>query len=300
MALLGRLPRLASLSSALIASSIAHRVMPKTPARPSSDVAAFRQVFSKSRHVVALTGAGISAESGVPTFRGSGGLWRTFRSQDLATPHAFAADPGLVWEFYSYRRELVTTKQPNEAHKTLARLEKELEEDGKRLVVITQNIDELHRRAGSRNVIELHGTLFKTQCTKCGDIAVNHESPIVPALAGKGSPEPKAEQSNIPASDLPRCAKCTGLLRPHVVWFGEPLDPAVLEAAQKELDNCDLCLVVSGFQLLIRFYFNYSIVYSNFIQFLIQFFINHLFQYFFLDWNLVSSLPSRNVCPSSR
>lgn len=212
--------------------------------RPSSDLAAFRKIWANSKHVIALTGAGISAESGVPTFRGSGGLWRKYRAQDLASPQAFTSNPSLVWEFYSYRRELVLTKEPNEAHRALAQAEKELAEQGKRLVVITQNIDELHRRAGSNNVIELHGTLFKTQCTKCGDVSVNKNSPIVPALAGKGSPDPSVMDSKIPLNELPRCSKCTGLLRPHVVWFGEPLDPNVIEQAQKELDSCDLCLVV--------------------------------------------------------
>lgn len=199
----------------------------KMSSRPSSDLTAFRGVWAQARHVVALTGAGISAESGVPTFRGSGGLWRKFRAQDLATPDAFAVNPSLVWEFYSYRRELVFTKNPNEAHVALAEAEKQLAQEGRRLVVITQNIDELHRRAGSQNVIELHGTLFKTQCTKCGDVTVNKDSPIVPALKGKGSPDPNAMDSKIPVNELPRCAKCTGLLRPHVVWFGEPLDPNV-------------------------------------------------------------------------
>lgn len=195
--------------------------------RPSSDLTAFRAVFEKSRNIVALTGAGISAESGVPTFRGSGGLWRTYKAQELATPEAFASNPSLVWEFYSYRRELVLTKQPNEAHKVLAETEKRLANEGRKLVVITQNIDELHRRAGSDNVIELHGTLFKTQCTKCGDIAENRNSPIVPALKGKGDPNPAEMDSKIPIRDLPHCNKCNGLLRPYVVWFGEPLDPNV-------------------------------------------------------------------------
>jgi len=197
--------------------------------RPSSDLAAFRSVFGKSRHIVALTGAGISAESGVPTFRGSCGLWRTYKAQELATPEAFASNPSLVWEFYSYRRETVLTKNANEAHIALAEAEKRLANEGKRLVVITQNIDELHRKAGSDNVIELHGTLFKTQCTKCGHIADNRDSPIVPALKDKGSPDPAALDSRIPINDLPHCKKCfVGLLRPYVVWFGELLDANVI------------------------------------------------------------------------
>ncbi|RWS15826.1 NAD-dependent protein deacylase sirtuin-5-like protein [Dinothrombium tinctorium] len=220
--------------------------MPKTRRQPSSDLAKFREIFAKSKHVVAITGAGISAESGVPTFRGSGGLWRKYMAQELATPQAFSDNPSLVWEFYSYRRELVLTKEPNAAHKALAEAEKRLKQDNRRLVVITQNIDELHRRAGSENVIELHGTLFKTRCMRCGDIAVNKDSPICPALKDKGSPDPAVMDSNIPLDDLPHCKKagCNGLLRPHVVWFGEPLEPEVLEEVEKELSKCDLCLVI--------------------------------------------------------
>lgn len=223
--------------------------MPKTVAvksRPSSDVAAFREIFKNARRVVALTGAGISAESGVPTFRGSGGLWRKYRAQDLATPTAFSATPALVWEFYSYRRELVLTKQPNAAHYALSDAEKRLKEEGRQLTVITQNIDELHRRAGSDSVIELHGTLFKTRCKKCGHVEANHDSPICEALEGKGDPSPGAISETL-LKDLPHCKKrnCNGLLRPHVVWFGENLDQDIMEDAQRELDNCDLCLIVS-------------------------------------------------------
>ncbi|XP_050711469.1 NAD-dependent protein deacylase sirtuin-5, mitochondrial-like [Eriocheir sinensis] len=212
--------------------------------RPSSDMARFREVFKKSRHVVVLTGAGVSAESGVPTFRGAGGLWRTWKAQDLASPSAFARNPSLVWEFYHYRREVMSTKFPNPAHLVIAEAEERLTAEGRRLVVITQNIDELHKKAGSKAVIELHGSLFRTECTKCEEILQNTDSPICPALAGKGAPDPKAEDARIPVSELPRCKKCSGLLRPNVVWFGEGLDPDVLERAGNELDQCDLCLVV--------------------------------------------------------
>lgn len=216
----------------------------KAAIRPSSDYASFRSVFEKAKHIVALTGAGISAESGVPTFRGVGGLWRRYEAQNLATPSAFLSNPSLVWEFYSYRRDLVLSKRPNPAHMSLARAETELASEGRRLVVITQNIDELHREAGTKNLLELHGTLFKTRCIKCGDIQENRESPICTAMAGKGAPDPDVEDARIPENELPRCKKCTGLLRPYVVWFGESLDPDVLLAAQKELDQCDLCLVI--------------------------------------------------------
>ncbi|XP_030628346.1 NAD-dependent protein deacylase sirtuin-5, mitochondrial isoform X2 [Chanos chanos] len=215
-------------------------------ARPSSNLAKFRKEFAKAKHVVIITGAGVSAESGVPTFRGAGGFWRKYQSQDLATPQAFSRDPSLVWEFYHYRRELMRSKMPNAAHLAIAECEARLGQQGRSVAVITQNIDELHFRAGSKNVLELHGSLFKTRCMTCGEVAVNNKSPICPALEGKGAPDPKAKSAAIPVEDLPRCERrgCNGLLRPHVVWFGETLDSDVLTAAERELDKCDLCLVV--------------------------------------------------------
>lgn len=211
--------------------------------QPSSDMAAFREVLNKAKHIAILSGAGISAESGIPTFRGAGGFWRTYQAQDLASPRAFGRDPSLVWEFYHYRRELVLTKEPNQAHLAIARYEKYLKEKDKKLSIITQNIDGLHQRAGSENVIELHGSLFKTECTKCDEVLVNRDSPICPALMGKGTPDPGAKEARIPVADLPQC-HCGGLLRPHVVWFGESLDPLVLQQAENALDSCDLCLVI--------------------------------------------------------
>ena len=124
---------------------------------PSTDMNAFRELFSKAQHIVVLTGAGISAESGVPTFRGAGGFWRVYQAQDLATPQSFQRNPSLVWEFYSYRREVMVTKQPNPGHVAIAECEKRLKAQGRILTVITQNIDELHKRAGTERVIELHG-----------------------------------------------------------------------------------------------------------------------------------------------
>ena len=238
-------------------------IMPRQSFRPSSNLAEFRKIYATSKNIVALTGAGISAESGVPTFRGTGGLWRKYRAQELATAQSFVRNPSLVWEFYSYRRELgmlniklkiksnyfflVLAKKPNPAHIALAEAEKRLKNDGRSLVIITQNIDELHERAGNQNVIELHGTLFKTFCTKCGDVATNHDSPICEALRGKGDPDPNLMDSKIPIEDLPHCKRsgCNGLLRPHVVWFGEQLEEAIIDKAQNELNKCDLCLVVN-------------------------------------------------------
>jgi len=126
---------------------------------PSSDMKAFREIFAKAKNIVVLSGAGISAESGVPTFRGAGGLWRTFQAQQLATPEVFTDNPSLVWEFYHYRREVMLSKSPNPAHEAIAEMEKRLKPQGRSVVVITQNIDELHKRAGSDYILELHGVV---------------------------------------------------------------------------------------------------------------------------------------------
>lgn len=142
--------------------------------------------------------------------------------------------------------EVMGSKEPNAGHRAIAECETRLGKQGRRVVVITQNIDELHRKAGTKNLLEIHGSLFKTRCTSCGVVAENYKSPICPALSGKGAPEPGTQDASIPVEKLPRCeeAGCGGLLRPHVVWFGENLDPAVLEEVDKELARCDLCLVV--------------------------------------------------------
>ncbi|CAB3360995.1 Hypothetical predicted protein [Cloeon dipterum] len=205
-------------------------------------MSAFKEIFKAAKRIVILSGAGISAESGIPTFRGSGGFWRTYRSQDLASYGAFRRDPSLVWEFYHYRRELVFTKKPNAAHQAVASLEAQC---NRQVTVITQNVDGLHQSAGSKNVIELHGSLFKTRCLSCGEIKENKDSPICPALEGRGAPEADAPSRDcIPEALLPRCKKCSGLLRPHIVWFGENLETSVLAQAGEALDECDLCLVI--------------------------------------------------------
>lgn len=211
---------------------------PSRRSGPSNNYAEFLQLFEKARNVVVLTGAGISAESGIPTFRGAGGLWKQYKAQELATPTAFASDPVKVWQFYSYRRQVALSKQPNQAHYALAQAEERFK-DERRLVIITQNIDELHKRSGSTNIIELHGTLFKTRCAKCGQIRENYDSPIKPALADD-------YEGKVTVEDLPKCLEvnCGGLLRPHVTWFNESLDPNVLIAAEQELDSCDLCLII--------------------------------------------------------
>jgi NAD-dependent deacetylase len=175
--------------------------------------------LAAARAVTVLTGAGISADSGVPTFRGAGGLWRNFRAEDLATPEAFARDPRLVWEWYNWRRELIATKRPNEAHLTVAEMEQRF--DG--FWLITQNVDGLHRDAGSRLLSEIHGNIWMVRCTQCAAQSENREVPI---------------------PLLPYCSSCKGLLRPHIVWFGEALAEADLERSYRALEDCDVCLIV--------------------------------------------------------
>lgn len=176
--------------------------------------------FGHLQRVVVLTGAGISAESGVPTFRGHRGLWRQHRPEELATPEAFARDPKLVWEWYDWRRGLIGACQPNSAHRTLVDMETRLPD----FTLITQNVDGLHHLAGSQRVLELHGNIWRMRCTREGTKQEDRLTPL---------PE-------IP----PRCANCGALLRPDVVWFGESLPAEVLEAAFAAAAACDLMLVI--------------------------------------------------------
>ncbi len=170
------------------------------------------------RPLAVLTGAGISAESGLPTFRGPGGLWEGNRPEDLATPEAFQGDPEKVWRFYAWRIEKLRSARPNEGHLALARMERLLP----RMTLATQNVDGLHAAAGSRNILELHGTLLQARCTKCSRRSAAPEGAIPP---------------------LPRCP-CGGLLRPDVVWFGEALAPEVWESAARAAEECAVFFVV--------------------------------------------------------
>ncbi len=215
-----------------------------TSSRPSSNLSQLRQHLTEARRIVILTGAGVSAESGVPTFRGAGGLWRQFSAPDLASPVAFDRDPSLVWEFYHYRREVMRSKLPNAAHLAIADFQKRLDDQGRRCTVITQNIDELHTRAGSSHVIELHGSLFRVRCIDCDREERNEDSPISESLKDCGDPSKKTEPANIPVDKLPRCSHCRGLLRPAVVWFGEGLEADVLDRAEAAVEACDVCLIV--------------------------------------------------------
>jgi NAD-dependent deacetylase len=183
------------------------------------DIEEAARFLSETKRVSVLTGAGISAESGVPTFRGKEGLWQGYRATDLATPEAFAHDPKLVWKFYNWRRQLLAPIKPNPAHEALVRLESKIPH----FTLITQNIDDLHRRAGSRNLIELHGNIWLVRCTGCHAVNRNEDAPL---------------------PELPTCNDCGGLLRPHVVWFGEQLEMANLEQAVAATRSCQTMLVI--------------------------------------------------------
>lgn len=176
--------------------------------------------LAKAERVCALTGAGISAESGVPTFRGAGGLWNNYRAEDIATPEAFERDPALVWRWYDWRRGLVAKSAPNPGHYTLARFAKIF----KRFTLITQNVDGLHSLAGSFDVLELHGNIWRTRCLKEGTTRENREVPL----------------SRIP----PVCPGCGSMLRPHIVWFGESLDPDILQSAYDAAGSAEVFFVV--------------------------------------------------------
>ena len=174
------------------------------------------QQLRTARRVVAITGAGVSAESGVPTFRDAQtGLWAKFRPEDLATPEGFRANPKLVWEWYAWRRDLVAAAKPNPAHVALHKMESLFPQ----FHLITQNVDGLHQRAGSSPVIELHGNITRTKCFD--------EGTVVSGWERNGEAPPK-------------CPECGGLLRPDVVWFGEPLPAAELELAAEVSAQCDV------------------------------------------------------------
>jgi len=172
-----------------------------------------------ARSVVVSTGAGMSKESGIPTFRDApNALWENFDPEKLASPEGFLSDPSLVWRWYEDRRRMISTAQPNAGHAAIARLEGYFD----RFVVVTQNIDDLHRKAGSNNIIEMHGNIFRFKCFDMG-----HPVDELP------------RDDRVP----PRC-RCGSLIRPDVVWFGELLPEEAVERAYKALENCDVMLVV--------------------------------------------------------
>ncbi len=192
----------------------------------SDPLSALRRAIAEAASVAVLTGAGISAESGIPTFRGRGGLWRSYPPEKLATPEAFERDPVLVWEWYDWRRGLIAQAQPNAGHQALAELEQRLTGDGhepEAFTLITQNVDGLHDRAGSRRVVKLHGDIWRVRCVGCGQETRNEQVPVKP----------------LP----PRC-NCGALLRPGVVWFGEPLPPRAWAEASSAARRAELFLVI--------------------------------------------------------
>ena len=176
--------------------------------------------ISPTDRIFILTGAGVSAESGIPTFRGVGGLWRNYRIEEVASPHAWRRDPRLVWEFYSMRRRVAAEAKPNPAHFALAKLEQKLQD---RLFLCTQNVDDLHERAGSKNVVHMHGELFKSRCDSCT------RAPF--------------DDTNLyePPAEVPRCA-CGGRIRPHICWFGEV--PFELDRIFHALEQCTIFMAV--------------------------------------------------------
>ncbi|MBE0431975.1 NAD-dependent deacylase [candidate division WOR-3 bacterium] len=176
------------------------------------------EVLRQALSLFVMTGAGVSAESGVPTFRGADGLWRNYSAADLATPEAFSKDPALVWAWYHWRQGIILKAQPNAAHRALVALEARFE----RFLLLTQNVDNLHFRAGSRRVLELHGNIFRARCCRCG----------------RKVPHTIEEDA---ARSLPECA-CGGLLRPDVVWFGEAIPSDVWQESVDFLKEAQAAL----------------------------------------------------------
>lgn len=178
------------------------------------------QRLDEARHVMVLTGAGMSAESGIPTFRDAqSGIWAKYRPEELATPGAFEANPARVWQWYEERRKKVAKASPHAGHAALVELESLVPS----LCVVTQNVDGLHQRAGSAPVVEFHGNLFIDRCRD------------------RGCDQAAAAT---PADELPRCGTCGGLLRPGVVWFGEAIPPQPLQAAFEAASGCDVFLSI--------------------------------------------------------
>ena len=184
-----------------------------------ADLEQAREWLTQAKSVAVLTGAGISAESGVPTFRGAGGLWKEHKAEDLATPEAFARDPRLVWEWYNWRREIIAKATPNPGHKALVQIEIRKP----RFTLITQNVDGLHDMAGSGKILKLHGDIWRMHCLDCKANFPNRRVPL-----------PKMP---------PHCA-CGGMARPGVVWFGEPLPEGMMKEAEHAASSAEVFLVV--------------------------------------------------------
>ncbi len=169
------------------------------------------------KDIAVLTGAGISTESSIASFRGQNGLWKNYRPEELATPQAFAKNPELVWEWYALRINTVLKAKPNKAHYLLADLEKT-----RKLTIASQNVDQLHQRAGSKNVLELHGNISHSRCLQCANL----------------------DKLKIDFKHPPKCSKCNENTRPNVVWFGESLPQNTFQKAIQAFQNCDLAMVI--------------------------------------------------------
>jgi len=184
-----------------------------------ADLEQAREWLYQATAVAVLTGAGISAESGIPTFRGPDGLWKQYQPEDLATPEAFARDPKLVWEWYNWRREKIAPALPNPAHKALVQLEIKM----RSFTLVTQNVDGLHDRAGSGRVLKLHGDIWRLRCTVCGA---------------------NWPDRRVPLPKIPPHCQCGGLARPGVVWFGEPLPDGMMKEAEHAVASAQAFLVI--------------------------------------------------------
>ncbi|RDB23231.1 NAD-dependent protein deacylase [Hypsizygus marmoreus] len=234
---------------------------------PSNDMSTFQATLASSRHIIAIAGAGLSAASGIPTFRGAGGIWRKYDAISVASPEGFKKDPSLIWQFYHYRRETALKAQPNAAHFALATFSlpwvRHTIAPGSTFTLITQNVDGLSTRAMEQtqrarpapsaivsqdeqpSLLEMHGRLFDVRCTSnsCGHVEFNTASPICEALSGTEKLiEAGVQDPEIPVEQLPRCSKCNALARPGVVWFHEI--PKHLGVIRKLVDEADLCIVV--------------------------------------------------------
>jgi len=244
-------------------------------------IARFRNALRGSKRIIVVSGAGLSAASGIPTFRGAGGMWRTLNAMSLATPEAFSGNPSLVWQFYHYRREAALKAQPNAAHIALASLLipnvlKRIAPQAESYHLITQNVDGLSVRAhkalfdrltseqqGTSDapekavddlppsnptyILEMHGRIHDVTCTVCDARVANFDSPLCQAFgeADKGLHDVTvagSRPSDIPRGDLPKCTNCGALARPGVVWFGE--EPLYLDEIDKLVDSADMCLVI--------------------------------------------------------
>lgn len=231
------------------------------------------EIIEHAESVFVLSGAGVSAESGIPTFRGADGLWKNYAATDLATPEAFQRNPELVWEWYHWRQCIILKAQPNAAHHAIV----ELERRSKKFLLLTQNVDNLHRRAGSQNVLELHGNIFRTRCTRCGKVIesekkesstvchceertcleahresddaisrrIEKHNEIATPLDELGARNDRGTFRTAPSKqsyDLPRCG-CGGVLRPDVVWFGESIPQDIWQASIEFVATADVALI---------------------------------------------------------